>query len=196
MLRFSSDDSHFVSAPRVDSRERKVVSNPPMKLTKAASCSFGKTTRAELVEYDPSMEEWENWIPNDIDIVDPREPGASILTGFGERTQLAERTSDSRFFPIEHAFGELTENDRMDILQKAAQGDPLARRIRRDPVTRIPENTSWADPTAESDKFYGADKHPKQFDPVLDRMKTVDRGRERVDYRSSKAIPIKVVRRD
>jgi hypothetical protein len=176
--------------------ERRVVKNPPLRITRAASQSFGKQTKTEFVE-DPDLENWEDWVPGDIDRIeegDPLRRYANVPSKFGMWADRYAQVADTRQFPVESMFGELSEEEEKRVLERASQRDPFGSRVRRDPVTRIPENVSWADPLSESDKFFGEEKYPRQFERTLNRMEQVDRKQERVDYRSSRAIPIKVVR--
>jgi len=176
-----------------DEGPRKIVRGAAQRIIRAVPGSQGQEVREERIDYVPS----DDWLPDDIDRVDPSEPGSGVATGFGKWMQTEGSVYDQGRFPIESSLGSLSPNEERRLLDVTNGERRLMSQaeVKRDEVTRIPDNVSWQDPQAESDKFFGSEKRPRELDQVLDRMKEVDRGKEQVDYRRSKAIPIKVLRR-
>lgn len=186
-----SDDPFFVTSRNEGATKTQLVRGAPVKIHRAAgtgsfSQSEGVDTRVEWL--DPNSVE--DWVPDASELVGAE---ASGLSGFGRHAQVFgdEYTEQARF-PIESRLDEKRIIEAAD--PNAAMPDPR-RRIKTDPVTRIPENVAEVDRMSESDNFFGADKVVPETDAVLERMKNVDRTRERVDYGASKAMPIKVIRR-
>lgn len=188
-------DPYFTNViPRSGDRgPQKIVRGASQRIIRAVPGSQGKDVREEIIDYvQPG-----DWLPSDIDLVDPRAPGAGVATGFGRWMQDEGSLRDQRRFPIENVFRAPDSREEQHILAAAGGTDQLMSQadVRRDEVTRIPDNVSWQDPQAESDKFFGSEKRPRQLDRTLERMREVDRGKEKVDYVRSKAIPIKVLPR-
>lgn len=175
-----------------DEGPQKIVRGASQRIIRAVPGSQGREVREDVIDYAQP----DNWLPDDIDRVDPSEPGSGVATGFGRWMQIEGSLLQSSF-PARSSFGSLSPNEEHRILEVTEREQQLMSEaeVKRDEVTRIPDNVSWQDPQAESDKFFGGEKRPRELAQVLDRMKEVDRGREQVDYRKSKAIPIKILRR-
>lgn len=201
MARVYDDDysgsSHFVTSRDVGGVKREIVYGAPVKIHRAASQSMGKDVSVEWLDRNAV----EDWTPSEKELSGI---GNSKASGFARYAELyGDVYEDQGRFPVENIFpssggflDSLTELERQRIVEAADPSTSLPdprRRIHRDPVSRVPENFAAIDRTSESDRFYGKDK-VSETDVVLERMKHVDRGRERVDYRVSKAVPIKIVR--
>jgi len=194
MVEDNSNSDLFIGAKTgFEGARRKEVRGASVKITRAASQSFGKSTHVEMIGYVPEGGDLD-WVEDNVDRIGKDELGAGVPSKFGIYADTQEKQGGVPL-PIEASFGMLTEADEDDIRKSAAQGsDPLRRRVTRDPVTRIPENTSWADRQPESDNFFGEEKPVREFDSVRQRQNTVERKRESVDYGTASAIPIKVMR--
>jgi hypothetical protein len=131
-----------------------------------------------------------DWVPSEGDLRGIKD---SKVSGFARYAELyGSLQEDSGFL------GSLSEGEEKRIREAADVDQGLilrSRRLQRDPVTRVPENFAAIDRTPESDRFFGEDKVEPETVTVLDRMEKVDRGREGVDYKTSKAVPIKMLRR-
>lgn len=188
-------DPYFTNVNKESRNEgpRKIVRGASQRIIRAVPGSQGQEVREEIIDYDRP----DDWLDDDIDQVDPSEPGSGVATGFGKWMKTEGSLLDQRRFPIENTSGSLSPDEERRLLDitNGEQRLMSEAEVRRDDVTRIPDNVSWQDPQAESDKFFGSEKRPRELDRVLDRMKEVDRGKEQVDYRKSRAIPIKVLRR-
>jgi len=190
-------DPYFTNVPKSrGDGPQKIVQGASQRIIRAVPGSQGQEVSEERIDY-VQKEQYEDWLPDDIDRVSSDTPGSGVATGFGRWMQTEGSFRDQRHFPIENAFRPLDPNEESRLLAGTKNEQRLMSEaeVSRDEVTRIPDNVSWQDPQAESDKFFGSEKRPRELDQVLDRMKEVDRGKEQVDYRRSKAIPIKVLRR-
>jgi hypothetical protein len=175
----------------------KIVRGASQRIIRAVPGSQGQEVREETIGYAEKAQ-FEDWLPDDIDQVDAGEPGSGTATGFGRWMRTEGSLQDQRRFSIENTLGPLNPNEERRILDAAPEREQRLMsqaEVSRDEVTRIPDNVSWQDPQAESDRFFGSEKRPRELDRALDRIKDVDQGKEQVDYRKSKAIPIKVLRR-
>lgn len=183
-----SSEPYFVTGKDVGGVQREVVRGTSVKIHRAASQSFGKDVTVEYVER-PKVDDW---IPGEQELKDAN----SAATGFARYAEMyGEIHEDQGMYPIEHVLGAPSPQEEAHILAKASDDQSLmGRRVERDPLTRVPENFAAVDRLPESDKFFGQDKIVPETDAVLERMKDVDRGRERVDYKTSKAVPIKIMR--
>lgn len=184
--------TNTVPAAGASQGRTSIVRGASQRIIRAVPGSQGKEVRAEVIDYTDQFLQAENWVNNDLD-----DSGSGPMSGFGKWEKVNEGIEDQGRFPIDHILGSLSEEEERHIAEAERRGGNLMSeaRVERDPVTRIPSNVAEQDPRAESDKFFGSEKYPRQFDNVMKRYDEVDRGTEQVDYKSSKAIPIKVVRR-
>lgn len=172
----------------------QIVRGASQRITRAVPGSQGKEIRAEVIDYTDEFIQAEDWVR------DLADTGEGPRSGFGKwesnNGELYSSAAPGRF-PVEHMLGPLSDAEEKQLRTSEDRGSGLmsSARVSRDPVTRIPENVAEQDPRAESDSFFGSDKYPRQLDNVMKRYDEVDRPREQVDYKDSKAIPIKVIRR-
>ncbi len=181
-----------VPATRAPSGGTQIVRGASQRITRAVPGSQGKDVRAEIIDYTDRFLQAENWV---TDLVDT---GDGPKSGFGKwENNNADLYGDQRRFPVEHILGPLSAVEEKQLRDTEDRGGDLMSeaRVSRDPVTLIPSNVAEQDTREESDKFFGSDKYPRQFDNVMKRYDDVDRTQEQVDYRDSRAIPIKVIRR-
>lgn len=188
------DDSggpFFITARDEGKVETQIVHGAPVKIHRATgdgTFSQSKGIETQIDWLDPAMVE--DWVPDESDLIGTESSG---LSGVGRHMELyGDQYKEQARFPIEASLDEKRIIEAAD--PNATMPDPR-RRIKTDPVTRIPENVAEVDRMAESDNFFGKDKAESETATVLERMQTVDRVRERVDYKNSKAMPIKVIRR-
>lgn len=170
--------------------ETKIVRGASQRITRAVPGSQGKEVRVERVDYTDRFLQAEDWVE------DLGGPATGPQSGFGKWESVNAEIEDQRRLPVDHMLGPLTDVEKKQLLASEGRGGSLMNeaRVTRDPVTLIPENVAEQDPRAESDVFFGSDKYPRQFGNVMKRYDGVDRTQEQVDYRDSKAIPIKVIR--
>jgi len=189
-----ADDPFFVTGRGGDRTQTQVVTGAPVKIYRAAgSGSFSQSGGVE-VDIEWLERPADDWVPNESELADTV---GSDMSGFARYAALyGDQHPDQARFPIESSLP--TPEMEKRILEAAdaneTSPDPR-RRIHRDPVTQVPENFAAVDRMSESDSFFGKDKVEPETDAVLQRMKHVERTRERVDYKTSKAMPIKVIRR-
>lgn len=187
----SSNEPFFVTGRDVGNVKTQVVRGAPVKIyrgTGGGGFSQSEGIDAQIEWLDPNTVE--DWVPDDSELVGSERSG---MSGFGRHAQMyGDQYEEQARFPIESSLNEQRIIEAAD--PNATMPDPR-RRIRTDPVTRVPENIAEVDRLPESDSFFGKDKPEAETTTVLDRMQNVDRVRERVDYKASKAVPIKVVRR-
>lgn len=180
------------SAARASRGGTKIVRGATQRITRAVPGSQGKNIQVEEIDYTNQYIQAENWM-RDLG-------GESVgpMSGFGRWEKVNEGIEDQRRFPVDHMLGPLSDAEEKQLLasESRSRDNSVEARITRDPVTRIPDNVAEQDPRAESDAFFGSDKYPRQFDNVMKRYDEVDRPQEKVDYPTSKAIPIKVIRRE
>jgi len=190
-----ASDPYFTNiSPNVRNEgPQKIVRGASQRIIRAVPGSQGREQYEDVIDYTKPND----WLSDDIGQVDPSDPGAGVATGFGKWMQTEGSIYDQRSFPVEHVLRAPNPVEERHILAAAAGDSRLMSQaeVKRDPLTRIPDNVAWQDPQAESDRFFGGEKYPRQLDRTLDRMREVDRGPERVDYKKSKAIPIKFIRR-
>lgn len=169
----------------------KIVRGASQRITRAVPGSQGKAIQVEEIDYTDQFLQAENWVE------DLAGPATGPMSGFGKWEKDYGPIEDQRRFPVDHMLGPLTEVEEKRILAEESRGSNFMSeaRVTRDPVTRIPDNVAEQDPRAESDAFFGSDKYPRQFDNVMKRYDDVDRTQEQVDYPTSTAMPIKVIRR-
>lgn len=172
----------------------QIVRGASQRITRAVPGSQGKEIRAEVIDYTEEFIQAEDWVR------DLTDTGEGPRSGFGKwesnNAALYDSAAPGRF-PVEHMLGPLSASEEKQLRTSEDRGGGLmgTARVERDPVTRIPDNVAEQDPRAESDAFFGSEKYPRQFDNVMKRYDEVDRTQEKVDYKDSKAIPIKVIRR-
>jgi len=184
-----SNEPYFVTGRDAGGVQSKVVTGTPVKIHRAASQSFGKDVTVEYVER-PMVGDW---VPGERELGGTENSAASGFARYAE--MFGEMHGDQAMYPIEGTIGPPSPQEEARILEAASDDQSLmGRRVERDPLTRVPENFAAVDRLPESDKFFGQDKIVPETDAVLERMKDVDRGRERVDYKASKAVPIKIMR--
>lgn len=177
-----------VGAPQGGTR---IVRGASQRITRAVPGSQGKNIQVEEIDYTDRYTQAENWVE------DLSYERGGPTTGYGRWEKVNEGLEDQRRFPVDHMLGSLSNVEEKQIL--ASEGrirdNTVEARVTIDPVTRIPDNVAEQDPRAESDAFFGSDKYPRQLDNVMKRYDEVDRPQEKVDYPSSTAIPIRVIRR-
>lgn len=184
-----SGEPYFVTGRDVGNTQRQVVTGAPVKIYRAASQSFGKDVTVEYVERPNAG----GWVPGEDELADIENSAASGFARYAE--VYGEEYQDQAMYPIERITGPPSPMEEKRILEAAAADQGLmGRRVQRDPFTRVPENVAEVDRMSESDKLYGKDKIVQETDAVLERMEHVDSGREGVDYKTSKAVPIKIIR--
>jgi len=172
----------------------QIVRGASQRITRAVPGSQGKEIRAEVIDYTEEFIQAEDWV-RDLD-----DTGAGPRSGFGKwesnNAELYDSAAPGRF-PVEHMLGPLSAVEEKQLRTSEDRGSGLmnSARVARDPVTRIPDNVAEQDSRSESDTFFGSDKYPRQLDNVMKRYDEVDRTQEKVDYKDSKAMPIKVIRR-
>jgi hypothetical protein len=171
--------------------EPKVVRGASLRITRATPGSQGKDVREEIIDYTNRFTQAEDWVGN----LSGTDEGPA--SGFGRWEDTYSETESLGRFPIDHMLGSLSDAEEKQLLQSEGRGGNLMSkaRVTRDPVTLIPDNIAEQDPRAESDAFFGSDKYPRQLENVMKRYDDVDRMQEQVDYKDSKAMPIKIIRR-
>ena len=183
----NNNEPYFVADRDVGQIKTQLVRNAPVKITRAATGSRGQDTTVEFIE--PTRDVYD-WAPDDNDI-----PNDGKLSGFGAyKDRFGEQQEEDSLYPIDYMTKEALSpaEERRILLSKDAASERLAR-IHRDPVTRVPENFAAVDRMPESDSFYGNDKTEAETTTTMNRAKDVDRGMERVDYKKSKSVPIKMI---
>lgn len=188
----NSSDPFFITGRDTGSVQTQMVRGASVKIHRAASESMGKSVSVEFL--DPNMVE--DWVPDEVQL---KGTEGGSMTGFARYAEMyGGQYGDQARFPIEASMGPISDVERKRIIEatdpNASMPDPR-RRIHRDPDTYIPENVAEVDRLSESDSFFGKDKVEPETDAVLERMKHVDRVKESVDYKTSRAVPIKVIRR-
>jgi len=180
-----------IPAGKAAQGDPRVVRGATLRITRAAPGSQGKDVQEELIGYTDRFIQAENWV------TDLSDTDTGPASGFGKWEDVNGPIEGQRRFPIDHMLGPLSTAEEKQLLATEDRGGSLmsAARVTQDPVTRIPDNVAEQDPRSESDVFFGSDKYPRQLDNVMKRYEDVDRTQEQVDYRDSKAMPIKVIRR-
>jgi len=184
-------DGHFVGSRDIGGVQKQIVYGAPVKIHRAASESMGKDVHVEVLDRHSAGD----WSLSEQDVAEVANGKPSGFARFAE--MYGDTFRDQNRFPIEGTLGTISKAEESRILE-AADGKQglmgVGRRVQRDPVTNIPENIAEIDRMSESNMFFGKDKPEAETTTVLERMKHVDRGREKVDYRTSTAIPIKIMR--
>jgi len=170
--------SHITAPIREGGGITQLVSGAPVKIVKARPGSRGQDTEVTVVNPPP-----DDWIPTDLSI-----PERGRETGFAEfyRMYKSAYESDTDTYPVE---GMLDESEYKRILE-AAEKQTDRFRVSRDPVTKVPNNWAAIDRQPDSDKFFGDNKEP-ETDAALNRIQFIEQPKEKVDYKTSKAVPIK-----
>jgi hypothetical protein len=178
---------HITAPIREGAVKTQVVNGSPVRITRAVSGSMGQDVEVEYLEV-PIVD----WIPSERDI-----PDGGPETGFGKWSKtngpLYSEAEESDRFPIERS---LDLNEQKRIIQAAEQQEDLqwVRKIKQDPVTRVPDNWAAVDRQPDSDKFYGRNKEEAETTTVLERMQDTPRTREKVNYNTGKSMPIKFIK--
>ena len=198
MARTLNDDSivdeasvvgHLTAAlPQIDRTSTKIVRGATQRIVKAVSGSQGK--QVHVVEINPpSLRDNDDWFPADEEV-----PFTGPQTGFA--TYEAERSGqdslDYERYPIERQLDPIAEEKR---ILAAADRIAQAERVLQDPKTKLPSNWAATDRLSESDKFYGKDKQEAETTTVMERMKHIDRTKEKVNYDKAKVVPITFIGR-
>jgi len=178
----------FISVRDRGSVQTKLVSGPSLRVTRAASMSFGKNAKVEEVAYIPENIPIEEWFSNDLDKNLEPSPG----TGFGTWYVANKDTLLANSYPIENYLDNAKEVDR--IKEAAAPDVKFRSRIHRDPLTNIPSNVAEVDRSAESTSFFGALNNHNELEEIIERSNQVTRLPEHVDYVKAKSIPIKFMK--
>jgi len=179
-------DPYFVSARDTGKVKTQIVRDAPQRITRAAAGSRGKDVAVETVS---RMGVVDNWI-SDLEV-----PEGGKESGFAEYVERMGGLQEGDLYPIEHVADVLSPSEERKIIESRDAASARIARVHKDPVSGVPDNWAAMDRLPESDKFFGKDKDISETETAMNRAEQVDRGRERVDYKKSKAVPIKMVRR-
>ena len=178
---------HLTAPIREGAVKTQVVNGSPVRITRAVSGSMGQHVEVEYLDA-PIVD----WVPSERDI-----PSGGPETGFAkfrrENSSLYNEEEELDRFPIERS---LDINEQKRIIQTAEQQEDLqwVRKIKHDPVTRVPDNWAAVDRQPDSDKFYGRNKEEAETTTVLERIKDTPRTKEKVNYNTGKSMPIKFIK--
>ena len=182
-----ANDPYFTNT-RDTGVKTQYVKNAPVRITRAADGSRGKEVKSELID----ISDVDDWLPDERDIPDGGKP-----SGFAAH---AEMHGDLNSYEDEYPIDRLSRTNAVPLDAKSlmSRDDAARKRVARvhiDPVTHVPDNFAAIDRMPESDRFYGKDKEEAETTDAMERAEKVDRTMERVDYKSSKSVPIKMIRR-
>ena len=184
----NENELYFIADRDVGQVKTQLVRNAPVKITRAATGSRGQDTTVEFIEPTRDIIDW---APGDNDV--PNDGKPSKFAAWQELN--GEMQEEDSLYPIDYMTRtEMSPaEERRILLNSKDAGRARLARVHIDPVTRVPENFAAVDRMPESDSFYGNDKEEAETTTTMQRAKNVDRGMERVDYKKSKSVPIKMV---